>query len=139
MRGVMRPITLSAMDVSRPAPLRFYPFGLSQAAAPDIRVLRPPQRQRGASVGEPKPKHAERRPLISNLVKTIVQDFGWIHLSLGLMGNTAFFVGSILFLPAFEPLKTLGVWLFIIGSFGMLVGAVGRLLVDLFERQEESD
>lgn len=99
----------------------------------------PPQRQRGASVGEPKPKHAERRPLISNLVKTIVQDFGWIHLSLGLAGNTAFFVGSILFLPAFEPLKTLGVWLFIAGSFGMMVGAVGRLLVDLFERQEESD
>ncbi|MGV0821104.1 YrhK family protein [Martelella sp. AMO21009] len=34
-------------------------------------------------------------------------------------------------MPALEQHKTLGVWLFIIGSFFMLIGALGRLLVDL--------
>lgn len=67
-------------------------------------------------------------------IKTAVQDFGWIHLSLGLCGNILFFVGSILFLPVFEPWKTLAVCLFIAGSFLMMIGAVGRLLVDLFKR-----
>lgn len=65
------------------------------------------------------------------MIRTIVQDYGWIHLSLGLFGNICFFVGSILFLPALEEWKTLGVWLFIIGAFFMLVGALGSLLVNL--------
>lgn len=65
------------------------------------------------------------------LIKVIVNDYGWIHLSLGLFGNFAFFVGSILFLPHFEIYKTLGVWLFIFGAFFMLLGSVGRLLVDI--------
>ncbi len=65
-----------------------------------------------------------------------MQDFGWIHLSLGLLGNAAFFIGSILFLPALEPYKSLGIWLFISGSFGMLIGALGRLLVTLYENEE---
>ncbi len=69
---------------------------------------------------------------MSNPLKMIVNDYGWIHEGLGLLGNLAFFAGSILFLPALEPLKTLGVWLFIGGSFGMLMGAAGRLLVDLY-------
>ena len=70
---------------------------------------------------------------MSHPIKTLVQDYGWIHLSLGLFGNAAFFVGSILFLPSLEPWKTLGVWLFIVGAFFMLVGSLGRLLVDVWE------
>ncbi len=70
---------------------------------------------------------------MSNPIKTLVQDYGWIHLSLGLFGNLAFFVGSILFLPSLEPWKTLGVWLFIVGAFFMLIGSLGRLLVDVWE------
>ncbi|WP_372810586.1 YrhK family protein, partial [Litorivivens sp.] len=43
---------------------------------------------------------------MSNVIRTIVNDYSWIHLSLGLLGNITFFVGSILFLPQFEPYKT---------------------------------
>lgn len=68
-------------------------------------------------------------------VKMLVRDFGWIHLSIGAFGNAMFFVGSILFLPQYEPYKTLGVWLFILGSLLMLVGAVGRLLVDIWSER----
>ena len=60
----------------------------------------------------------------------LVRDYQWVHLSLGLLGNTSFFVGSVLFL--FEQLKLAGVWLFIIGSAGMLIGSAGSAVVKLF-------
>lgn len=66
-------------------------------------------------------------------VKILVQDYSWIHLTLGLIGNILFFVGSVLFLPQFEPYKVFAIWLFIVGSFLMLTGSVGRVLVDLWE------
>lgn len=69
-------------------------------------------------------------------LKILVQDFGWIHLSLGLAGNLAFFVGSIFFLPALEAFKLAGIWLFIIGSFLMLIGALGELLVRLWREEK---
>ena len=71
-------------------------------------------------------------------LKTIVKDYGWIHLSLGLFGNAMFFAGSLLFLPAFEEYKTLGVWLFIFGSFFMLIGAVGSLLVGIYKTKSSN-
>lgn len=36
-------------------------------------------------------------------LKTLVQEFGWIHSGIGLFGNVTFLAGSALFLPAFEP------------------------------------
>ncbi|MGR3464377.1 YrhK family protein [Limimaricola sp.] len=82
---------------------------------------------------------------MSSPIQTLVKDYEWIHLSLGLFGNVAFLVGSVLFLPAFEghgltwawidvEWKTVGVWLFIVGAFFMFVGAFGNLLVKLYER-----
>lgn len=68
-----------------------------------------------------------------NPIKILVKDYGWIHLGLGLLGNVAFFAGSILFLPGFEALQTIGVWLFVIGSGLMLVGSLGRLLLDILD------
>lgn len=62
------------------------------------------------------------------MLDRIVQDYEWVHTLLGIVGNVSFFVGSVFFL--FEPLKTAGIWLFIVGSAGMLVGSVGRALVD---------
>ncbi len=56
-----------------------------------------------------------------------MQDYEWFHTLLGILGNLAFLVGSVLFL--FESLKRAGVWLFIVGSAGMLVGSVGSVLV----------
>lgn len=68
---------------------------------------------------------------MTNLLKTIVHDYGWVHISLGLIGNICFFVGSVLFLPAFSSWQTFGVWLFIVGSLLMLVGAMGSFLVKM--------
>jgi hypothetical protein len=65
-------------------------------------------------------------------LRVIVQDFGWIHHSIGLFGNINFFLGSILFLKQLEEYKMTGVWMFIVGSFGMMIGAIGRLLVDIW-------
>ncbi len=72
---------------------------------------------------------------MSNVLKTLVKEYGWLHLSLGLFGNVSFFLGSILFLPSFEPYKKIGVWLFIIGAFFMMIGAIGRLLVDIWDNK----
>ncbi len=65
-----------------------------------------------------------------------LRSFPWVHLALGLLGNTAFFVGSIFFF--YEHLKTAGIWLFVVGSLGMLVGSIGQLLVSV-ERKRCGD
>lgn len=70
---------------------------------------------------------------MNEFLSTLVHDYGWVHLSCSLIGNTTFLVGSVFFLPAFEPWKVVGVWLFIIGAFLMTVGSLGRLLVDTLE------
>lgn len=71
---------------------------------------------------------AEQRP-----ISEVIHDFPWLHRVLGLTGNAAFFVGSILFFS--EALKTAGIWLFVIGSFFMLVGSAGEFLVRWAERR----
>ena len=73
---------------------------------------------------------------MSGTLRLIVKDFGWIHTSLGLVRNAMFFVGSVFFLPSFSSYQTLGVWLFIIGSFLMLIGAMGELGVKIVESRE---
>lgn len=67
-------------------------------------------------------------------IRILVQDYGWIHLSLGLIGNLTFVLGSVLFLPSFEAWQVAGVWLFIVGASLMFVGALGQLLVSLYDR-----
>lgn len=81
---------------------------------------------------------------MSSPLKTLVQEYGWIHTGLGLLGNVAFFVGSVVFLPSLEKWEavgvewqTVGVWLFIFGSFFMLVGTAGNLLVKVYEAREK--
>ncbi len=65
-----------------------------------------------------------------------MHDDGWVHLSVGIAGNFTFFVGSICFLPTFSgAVKTAGVWLFIVGSFLMLLGALGSLAASLLDRR----
>lgn len=70
-----------------------------------------------------------RHPIASSAVERFVSNYEWIHTGLGLVGNLAFLVGSVLFL--WESTKQAGVWLFIIGAAGMLVGSVGRAIVDV--------
>jgi len=69
---------------------------------------------------------------MTNPIRVLVTEYGWVHLGLGLLGNSAFFIGSVFFLPALETYKLAGVWLFIVGAFFMLIGALGRFLVDIW-------
>ena len=63
----------------------------------------------------------------------LVHDFPWFHRWVGAFGNTLFFIGSVFFL--FANLLTLGTWLFILGSFGMMTDSFGE---KLFRYEEES-
>ena len=56
----------------------------------------------------------------------------WLHTTLGLVGNVSFVIGSVFFL--FESLKTAGVWLFVVGSVGMLLGSIGQKVVQWEDR-----
>lgn len=67
-----------------------------------------------------------------HILYSFFKDYEWIHVCLGLLGNLTFFIGSIFFL--WESLKTAGVWLFIIGSFLMLIGSIGGGLTKYIAR-----
>jgi hypothetical protein len=60
-----------------------------------------------------------------------------VHLGLGLVGNTLFFVGSVMCFWA--SVQTLAIWLFVLGSLGMLTGSVGELLVRVEKRRSGDD
>ena len=60
-------------------------------------------------------------------VRGFLREFPWIHLGIGIFGNLSFVVGSVLFLYA--ALEPIAIWLFIVGSSGMLIGSFGELLV----------
>ena len=75
------------------------------------------------------PQKASHRSWIG----TTLRDFPWVHLGLGLIGNTLFVVGSVMFFS--DSVKTLAIWLFVLGSLGMLIGSVGELLVRVEKRR----
>ena len=70
------------------------------------------------------------------MLQTLVREFPYIHKGIGLVGNTCFFVGSVLFFKMFRDYYTFAVWLFVIGSFGMLLGTVGEIVKTIFEARE---
>jgi len=70
------------------------------------------------------------------MIRQVVTEFEWIHDAVGNFGNLCFLVGSVLFLWQSE--QTIGVWLFIVGSAGMMVGSVGSALVR-WERRIRND
>lgn len=61
--------------------------------------------------------------------REFVCNFQWIHIGIEISGNSSFFIGSIFFL--WESLKMAGVWLFILGSFGILLSSIGSAIVKL--------
>jgi YrhK-like protein len=73
---------------------------------------------------------------MKSMVKTLVQDYGWIHMAIGAIGNFIFFIGSIFFLPNFKSMLVVGVWLFIIGSLLMMTGAIGEFFVKIYDAEE---
>ena len=73
----------------------------------------------------------DRRIPIREFLQTLLNDFGWIHRGIGMIGNLTFVVGSVFFLPSFSSLQTAGVWLFIGGRALMFIGALGEFVVSL--------
>ncbi|GAA3223842.1 hypothetical protein GCM10017691_11240 [Pseudonocardia petroleophila] len=67
----------------------------------------------------------------------VATEFRRLHQGIGVLGGVTFFVGSILFLYD-GLLQHAAVWLFIVGSAGMLVGNVGSALIT-YERRELGD
>lgn len=66
--------------------------------------------------------------------RRLVTEFQWLHQGIGVLGGVTFFVGSIFFLYD-GAVQRAGVWLFIIGSAGMMVGNIGSVIVK-YERSE---
>lgn len=73
----------------------------------------------------------------SRVVRATVHHFEWVHTLVGLFGNLSFFVGSILFF--WEAWKTLGIWLFVVGSFAMLLGSLGSALARWERRSRQRE
>ncbi|GGK54606.1 YrhK family protein [Salinarimonas ramus] len=67
----------------------------------------------------------------------LVRDYPYVHLAIGIFGNTAFLVGSVLFFERFSHWHHTAVWLFVIGAAGMLVGALGKAAKDIYEHVEK--
>ncbi|WP_413160235.1 YrhK family protein [Capilliphycus salinus ALCB114379] len=59
-------------------------------------------------------------------LKQIIYKYKWVHTRIGILGNICFLIGSFLFLLEFQKA---GVWWFIFGSTGMLIGNVGNAFV----------
>ena len=70
-------------------------------------------------------------------VRTLVGEYGHIHTIVGITGNVRFVVGSVLFFKEFDRFYTFGVWMFVLGSFCMLIGTLGTALGRLYERREK--
>lgn len=68
---------------------------------------------------------------------TVLRDFPWIHLGIGLTGNALFVIGSVMFF--WPAVKTAAIWVFVVASLGMLVGSVGELLVRIEKKRTGSD
>lgn len=58
-------------------------------------------------------------------IRRTTHDLPWIHLIIGAFGNAAFVVGSLFFLS--PTLTRPGTWLFVVASWGMLVGVLGEI------------
>ena len=71
-------------------------------------------------------------------LRVLIQDYSWIHMTIGLVGNLSFFTGSILFFERFKEYKTLAIWLFVFGSLFMLIGSLGNFFVTLWEKRSRS-
>ncbi|MEN3794322.1 YrhK family protein [Fulvimarina sp. MAC3] len=71
------------------------------------------------------------------MLQRLVRDFSFIHTGISVLGNAAFVLGSIFFFKAFESYYTLAVWLFVIGSSGIFVGALGEFAKRVYEALEK--
>lgn len=66
--------------------------------------------------------------LTARCISRLIGDFRRVQMGLGLIGNLLFFVGGACFLYQ-GLIKDIGVWLFMVGSFGMLIGSLDKAAV----------
>jgi len=69
-------------------------------------------------------------------LERIVREYRHWHLSVAVVGNVLFLLGSILFFHVFAAWQELAVWMFVVGSALMLVGALGELARATCEKRE---
>lgn len=69
-------------------------------------------------------------------LETIVREYRHWHLAIAVTGNALFVIGSVLFFKIFETWQTLAVWMFVVGSALMFVGALGEVAKAVFEKRE---
>jgi hypothetical protein len=60
-------------------------------------------------------------------IRRYAHDVPWVHLGVALFGNIAFVIGSLFFL--YPELTRAGTWLFVVASWGLLIGVIGEILV----------
>ena len=61
---------------------------------------------------------------MANPIRQLAHDFPWFHRWMGLIGNTAFVIGSVFFL--YPDLVYPGTWIFIVASTGMMIDSIGE-------------
>jgi YrhK-like protein len=66
-------------------------------------------------------------------IRRYAHDIPWVHMGVALFGNIAFVIGSIFFL--YPALTRAGTWLFVVASWGLLVGVIGEILARYESRQ----
>jgi len=59
-------------------------------------------------------------------IRRYAHDVPWVHMGVALFGNIAFVIGSLFFLS--PALTRAGTWLFVVASWGLLVGVIGEIL-----------
>jgi hypothetical protein len=70
-------------------------------------------------------------------IRRSAHDYPWVHLGVALFGNFAFVVGSIFFLS--PTLTRAGTWLFVVASWGMLIGVIGEILARYEAKQRRRE
>jgi hypothetical protein len=58
-------------------------------------------------------------------IRRYAHDIPWVHMGVALVGNFAFVVGSLFFL--YPELTRAGTWLFVVASWGLLIGVIGEI------------
>jgi hypothetical protein len=66
-------------------------------------------------------------------IRRYAHDVPWIHMGIAVFGNVSFVVGSLFFLS--PALTRAGTWLFVVASWGLLIGVIGEILARYEARQ----
>ncbi len=73
------------------------------------------------------------------MLREFALEYRHLHVGIGIFGNACFVVGSVLFFKRFEEWQTFAVWLFVLGSAGMLISAIGEAVNAMEEQRTRRD